>query len=212
MKELLRTNKLAIITSMAILITLGMINQVTFYISLGVMAVIHILRKSTLHEWGLTRPKSWIRTILVSLGLTALMMAIAVIMEITIKMFIDQPADISRFDFIKDNIWMLLGALVAVWFSAGFGEEIIWRGYIMKNIAGFLGDTKKSWIISLIFTSFLFGVLHFYQGPAGMIKTGVAGLFLGIVFIRNGKQNLWINILVHGFIDTISMISIYFSS
>lgn len=130
-------------------------------------------------------------------------------MELIIVQFIEQPTDTSRFDIIKENIWMLLGALLAIWFSAAFGEEIIWRGYIMKYAAQFMGDDKKAWIFSLIITSVLFGALHYYQGPAGMIKTGVAGLFLGTVYILNGKQNLWLNILIHGFVDTISLIAIF---
>ncbi len=209
MKELLRNNKRAILISIAILVALAMINQVTFYISLGVMAIIHILRKSTLKEWGLDRPKSWFRVILKSLALTILMLVIAVAMELIIVQFIQQPTDTSRFDIIKQNIWMLLGALIAVWFSAAFGEEIIWRGYIMKYVAQFMGDNKKAWIFSLVITSVLFGALHYYQGPAGMIKTGVAGLFLGTVYILNGKQNLWLNILIHGFVDTISLVTIF---
>lgn len=212
MKDLLRKNKLAIFLSIILLVVLGMINQVTFLISLGVMVFIHILRKSTLNEWGLSKPKSWPKIIFLSLTLAAVMMTISIGLDELINRYIEQPADISRFDFVKANIWTMLAVLLSVWLTAAFGEEILWRGYIMKNVALFLGDNKKAWIISLLVTSTLFGALHYYQGPVGMIKTGFAGLFLGIVYIANGKQNLWLNILIHGLLNTIAMVSIFLQS
>ncbi len=36
----------------------------------------------------------------------------------------------------------------------------------------------------------MFGVLHLYQGPAGMIRTGVTGLVMGILYVGTG-WHLW---------------------
>ncbi len=50
----------------------------------------------------------------------------------------------------------------------------------------------------------MFGAAHAYQGPTGMIITGVLGLIFAIMYIASGR-NLWLNIVVHGVYDTLSL-------
>ena len=45
---------------------------------------------------------------------------------------------------------------------------------------------------------------HWYQGKSGALSTGIISIFLGLIFIYN-QFNLWLPIIVHGFIDTISI-------
>jgi membrane protease YdiL (CAAX protease family) len=55
----------------------------------------------------------------------------------------------------------------------------------------------------------LFGLAHFYQGPAGMILVFLVGLVMGALFIA-ARRNLWVVILAHGFFDTLGTIAIFF--
>lgn len=78
----------------------------------------------------------------------------------------------------------------------------------MHRIVDLIGERRSSWVISVVFTSLLFGVLHGYQGPSGMIAISFVGMALGGIYLAFGR-NLWLPILVHGFIDSASLYGIY---
>lgn len=59
-------------------------------------------------------------------------------------------------------------------------------------------------------SSLIFGVMHFYQGAAGMAITGIVGFMLAVAYLAAGR-NLWVVIGAHGLIDTVSFVSVYFS-
>jgi membrane protease YdiL (CAAX protease family) len=94
------------------------------------------------------------------------------------------------------------------WTLAAFGEEMFWRGYLMNRVADVFGRTKAAWVLSLVAVSAVFGLAHEYQGLAGWIEEGLAGLALGLMYLRTGK-NLSVPILAHGVSDTIDMVLIF---
>lgn len=96
--------------------------------------------------------------------------------------------------------------LVMSWTFAAFGEEWVFRGYPLTRLAG-LGQ-RAQWV-GLLASSVLFGWAHGYQGPAGMLLTGVIGFALGVLYLRSGR-NLWLNIITHGVTDTIAMLLFHF--
>jgi hypothetical protein len=55
----------------------------------------------------------------------------------------------------------------------------------------------------------LFGIGHYYKGPAGIVNSGVAGLILGGAYLSAGR-NLWAPVLAHGFMDSVVLIANYF--
>ena len=120
----------------------------------------------------------------------------------------NQPIDISQFDELQGNIYYSLVMLIFIWISAGFGEEIIWRGYFMRQLIKFFGDSKLSIVINILLCGVVFGFLHGYQGITGQIITGIIGMILATIFYIK-KYNLWLNIAIHGFFDTIALIIIY---
>ncbi|MDO5979866.1 CPBP family intramembrane glutamic endopeptidase [Flavivirga spongiicola] len=208
---LFRNNKPLIIMSLFLLGGLIVFGQIGFIASIVLMLVIHWFRKSSMEELGLSNPKSWLKVIGLGVLLTIVIMTIVLLLinPLIFELFPPETKDLSRFNNIKGNEGLLILSIIGAWITAGFAEELIWRGYVMKQIAILFGNKRSSWIISLLISSITFGFLHFYQGPIGIIQTGIVGLFFGIIFIVNGKKNLWINIIVHGLIDTISMIALY---
>jgi membrane protease YdiL (CAAX protease family) len=107
--------------------------------------------------------------------------------------------------------WRLLGWIAISWTTAGFGEEIIWRGFFMKQIARLFGEQKRSsWVIGLVLSSIGFGLAHFHQGPGGMLGNGLVGLVYGIFYLRSGR-NLWVPIIAHGLTGTTRFILLYLS-
>ncbi len=161
-------------------------------------------------DLGLRRPDSWPRTL-------ALAAACAVALQAA-DTFVITPAlraaglplpDLSLFAAMEGNLPMLLLFLTVSWTTAGFGEEAIWRGFVMGRAARLFGGSRRGWAAALLSTSVVFGLLHAYQGPTGMVLTGVAGLVFGLLYLGSGR-NLWLPILAHALTDTIGVLALYF--
>ncbi|WP_237276112.1 CPBP family intramembrane glutamic endopeptidase [Tenacibaculum ovolyticum] len=119
------------------------------------------------------------------------------------------PIDYSSFDQLKGNLPACLIALALVWISAGFGEEIIFRGYFMRQFVKFFGESKISMLFNIVLLACFFGFMHSYQGITGQLVTGIVGALLALIFYLR-KYDLWFVIAVHGFFDSIALICIYF--
>ena len=164
----------------------------------------------TLAGLGLERPHSLGRT--VALGFAA---AIAIMVAGTWTLGLIAPVfesgpDVGRFEALRRSPWMLVAALVGAWTAAAFGEEILVRGYMMGHLARWFGGTHGGWAAAAASSSALFGVMHFYQGAAGMALTGIVGFMLAVAYLAVGR-NLWVPIIAHGLIDTVSLVSVYLS-
>lgn len=155
-------------------------------------------------DLGFKFPDSWLRTILVGI-LIAIVLQSAALLQIKLG---GPSPDISSFDQIKNNPLALLGYLTIAWTTAGFGEEIIWRGFIMTQISRLFGGSKTGWTIGLFSSAIIFGLVHAYQGVTGILMTGFTGIVFGLVFL-NSKRNLWASIFAHAFTDSLAFILIY---
>jgi membrane protease YdiL (CAAX protease family) len=148
-------------------------------------------RGDGLSSIGLGRPASWPRTILLALGV----MVVA-------------SVDFSRFDRIRGNLGALVGALLSVWFNSAFGEEVIWRGFLLTRLSHLLGGSRGATWGGVAISSVLFGLLHVYQGLTGVVATGMVGLVFCVFFIW--KRNLWALIIAHGLMHLMSFTALYF--
>src|SRR5262249_29541113 len=92
---------------------------------------------------------------------------------------------------------------------AAFGEEIAYRGYLLAREADLGKRSTAAYWVGIVLVSVLFGVGHFYKGPAGILDSGIAGLILGAAYLLSGR-NLWASVLAHGFIDTFGIILLFF--
>lgn len=81
---------------------------------------------------------------------------------------------------------------------AGLGEEIAYRGYALSAIQ-LLGPGP--WLAALV-SSVAFGVLHAYQGPLGILRTGVIGFILAVPTLLTGS--LVPAILAHILVDLVA--------
>lgn len=101
--------------------------------------------------------------------------------------------------------------IVAVaWFAAGFGEEVLYRGFLMDRLERLAGLRGRPWAV-LVIQALLFGLPHAYQGMGGMVVTAMVGLLLGWIRNRCGG-NLWAAIIAHAAVDTIMMSLAYADS
>lgn len=122
----------------------------------------------------------------------------------------DQP-DMSGYDAMQENLPMLVLMLLGVYITASFGEEIIYRAFLMNRIAELGLGSKGAWALAVILSSVAFGLAHFAWGMVGMVQTGFMGLALGVSYLAVGR-NLWVTILAHGYMDTMLMLQMYFGA
>jgi membrane protease YdiL (CAAX protease family) len=117
--------------------------------------------------------------------------------------------DISRFDRVRGNPGVLVVTLLSVWFNSAFGEELIWRGFLLTRLTHVLGGSRGALWGSVAISSVLFGLVHVYQGLAGVVTTGVIGLVFCVFFVLV-KRNLWVLIIAHGLMHLMSFTAMYF--
>ena len=167
------------------------------------------IRRSGWRAVGLTVYRNWKTTILLGV-------AVGVGLEV-VELFITQPflvrvlhqePDLSVFNSVAGN-WKLLLIFIALsWTLAAFGEEMVYRGYLMNRVAGLLKKTRAAWIVSLIVVHVGFGFAHAYQGATGIIDEGFMGMLLGLVYLRT-RRSLAVPIVAHGVSDSIDMILMF---
>jgi membrane protease YdiL (CAAX protease family) len=167
------------------------------------------VRKLRWRDVGLKRFRNWKTTI--ALGVTA-----GVLLE-CLELFLTQPLlvkflhkqpDLEVFQALQGNAKWTLLALVGTWTLAAFGEEMVYRGYLMNRVADLFNRTRPAWIISLIAVHVGFGLAHAYQGWTGVIDEGLMGLLLGMIYLRTGC-NLSVPIIAHGIGDSIDFLLIF---
>ncbi len=122
---------------------------------------------------------------------------------------IPESADMSGYEYLQGNLPMLLLALIGVFIVSSFGEEVIYRGFLITRISEIGGNAKYSIKTAVVISAVIFGLVHYEWGPMGIVQTGFMGLALGISFLIF-KRNLWILIFAHAYMDAILMVQMYF--
>lgn len=181
-------------------------------ISLLLLWFVSKLRGVGWGDFGLTRPKSWFRTVLLGLGVALAIFGAVVLVINPIKNIIPnlEPRDMSLFNSLQGNLPNLLINMVIMWINAGFIEELLWRGYLMNRLIDLQGkQTKLAWLIALVGSAVIFGIAHTYQGLIGIIHVGAIGFVFGLCYLAVGR-NLWPLIFAHALIDSLDFVGHYF--
>lgn len=142
--------------------------------------------------------------------------AIGIAAAVAIQLWFQLAADLlTRFGapkldtaLIMDHVTaspagLALWVIAVAWFAAGFGEEMIWRGFLTDRLERLKGLAGNAWAIIAI-QAFLFALPHAYQSWTGILVTGGVGLLLGWLRLKTAT-NLWPLIVAHALVDTISM-------
>jgi uncharacterized protein len=101
------------------------------------------------------------------------------------------------------HTYLEAGLFVVLSVSAGLFEEIIFRGYLQKQLA-VLG---RNAIIGIAGSGILFGLAHGYQGTRMMIVIGIYGIFFGI--LAHLRKSLRPGMMAHAFQDSIAGIGLF---
>ena len=125
-----------------------------------------------------------------------------------ISAFFGVEPDYSDLKEIRGNLALLLVFLALSWTLAAFGEEVTFRGFLMKRVAELFGGSRAAWVVSLLLSSMLFGWGHTEQGVSGWVQEGLSGFLLGVLFLLAGR-NLVVPIVAHGVSNTLAFVLIY---
>jgi membrane protease YdiL (CAAX protease family) len=121
---------------------------------------------------------------------------------------LNKGPDLDEFRRLIGNTQLLIIGIALAWILAGFGEEMVWRGYLLNRVADVFGRSTSAWIAAAIFVSLVFGLAHFPQGPTGVIENIIDGAILAGVYFATGR-NLVAPIIAHGIQDTVDVLLIY---
>ncbi len=150
-----------------------------------------------LKDLGFVRPRSWFGGFVfgVALGVTLKFAMKALVMPL----FGAPPVNEVFHHLATDRTQAAIFAAYAI-FGAGFGEELIFRGYLFERSARLFGRSALATVATLLVTSAIFAVLHFKQGLPGIEKAAVVGFVLAATFVANGRR-LWPVMVAHAAFD-----------
>jgi membrane protease YdiL (CAAX protease family) len=122
-----------------------------------------------------------------------------------------ESADMSVYEYLYNNIYMLILTLIGVYIISSFGEEVVYRAFLINRISELGLDTKYGKMATVLISAVIFGLVHYTWGPTGMVSTGVFGLVMGICYLKF-KKKLWILVLAHAYLDTFLLVQVYMTS
>lgn len=155
---------------------------------------------------GLPFPRSWGKTLLWAGGaVIVLLVGSEFVVQPLAHHFWPQAEHISTVIRNSGGWKNVLLSLAIVWGFAAFGEELGYRGYLLNRAAD-LGDRSRlAYVLAMFYVAILFGIGHWYKGPAGVVDSTFSGLVLGTTYLLTGR-NLWAPILAHGMADTVAVV------
>jgi len=168
------------------------LNSMTTILALGLVALgLGVWRFGTVGlglVWpGTTSFVGW------SLGLTAAGMAIVFAFVALRRGLGLHESDFLRHMLPRNTEDRRLFALLSL--SAGIGEELVFRSYLIAVLAVVLRDP---WLAASA-AAVLFAAVHAYQGPVGLVRTAVLGVVLATPLLILGS--IWPAIVAHTAID-----------
>lgn len=158
-------------------------------------------------EIGLSKPNKWWIPVLSAAAAFATIVLLAIFVQPLIQQYTTDP-DISHLLIINQNLPVFILALVLVWITAAFLQELVFRSFFINALDILLGRNSSSPWIAVVISSVVFGLMHAWQGIGGIIMTTLIGFVLGITYLLNGRR-IWSLVVVKGVLDTITLITLY---
>lgn len=118
---------------------------------------------------------------------------------------------ISLIGLIANNNPVSIGAIFNLGIYClfiGIVEEFLCRGWLLNEFLERYSDTKKGTILSIIFSSFIFGVIHFinigetqgvFETLVQVMNAASSGIFLALVYYKT--KNIWVVVFSHALWD-----------
>ena len=148
------------------------------------------------------------RQLLLAVVAIAALRVAAIFLEPIFEALLGGPRNLDRFSDVQGSAGSLVALLAASWTIAAFGEEIAYRIVLMRGFSFVLGDSGTAKWLALVLQALMFGLIHAYQGPTGILSSATSGLIFGAVTLV-GRWSIWPAAIAHGINNTIGILSLY---
>ncbi len=156
-------------------------------------------------ELGFARPRSWLLAIA---GGIALGIVLKLLLKALLLPALGAPPVNAAFHYLAGNTAALPGAIFLMVVGAGFGEEVLFRGFAFERLGKLLGESAAATAAIVLVTSLWFGLEHLSnQGYWGFLQGTIVGLVFGALYAR--WRNLWPLIAAHAAFDLTALAIIY---
>ena len=163
------------------------------------------LSRTPMRALGFGAPRSWTATVAggVLLGITFKLTMKALVMPL-----LGAPPINPQYHYVAGNPAALPGVLAVVLVSAGFGEEVLFRGYMFERLEKLLGRGRVALTATILLSSTLFALAHYHdQRLPGVEQAAVTGLVFGAIYAW--RKQLWAVIIAHAAFDLTAVALIY---
>lgn len=115
--------------------------------------------------------------------------------------------EVVRYAELQGNTALFIGGLLAIWVSAAFAEELLFRGFVQNRLENLLGN-RGGWVLVALLQGGMVGLLHYNEQVSSMVVYGSIAAIFG-AFYYFGGRNLWHLVLFHGLRDSMALTQIY---
>lgn len=179
------------------------------YVGASVAAAVLFIRAGVpVRRVGFTGGQSPLFYLALGIAGVALLQLAGALLEPLWERIFGAQRDLARFAAVEGSVSQLAVVLALNWTVAAFGEEIAFRILLMRGVAFALGDSRIAFAVALIVQAIVFGLVHAYQGPAGVAGATVSGLIYGGLTLA-ARGSIWPAALAHGLNNTIGLLAIY---
>jgi hypothetical protein len=167
---------------------------------------LHILvAGDCLESLGLRKGQAWLDLLLGAAG-SLVLLAMKLGFQATLARFLpaSPPAEeiVELLSGLSRNPWLLAVWLGPVVWIGIAGFEELWRAFMLRRLWRVWSGRIGRWA-SLLIVSALFGLAHFYQGPAAVVEIGLMSIPMGWVFMATGRLRTLI--VAHALYDSIQI-------
>ena len=163
------------------------------------------LSRTPWRHLGFVRPRSWARTIVIGIVFGV---ALKFAMKSIVMPLLGAPPVNGPFHFLAHNPAEVPWMLYIIFVTAGFGEEVLFRGWAFERFGKLLGRSGWAKAVAVLVTSAWFGYAHYgFQGMPGVQNATVVGLAFGSVFAVTGR--IYLLMIAHTAFDLAAYAMIY---
>jgi len=154
---------------------------------------------------GFIRPRSWLATVSAGIAFGAVF---KLVMKAVVMPLLGAAPINPAYHYLAGNTAALPGMFVLVLFGAGFGEELVFRGFLFERLGKLFGSEFPGKAATVLITSALFGLIHYPgQGLAGVEQAAFTGLAFGTIFAMTGS--IFFPMIAHAAFDVMAVLIIY---
>jgi membrane protease YdiL (CAAX protease family) len=142
------------------------------------------------------RGSTWWRDALATVLLTALTLGVPMLTRGPLERILPRAPDSglgNLFGGLAQNPWafvLFVGPMLLI----GVGQEELTRVFFLSRLWKLSPAHGWRWF-GIVLSAVLFGLGHLYQGPAGVVSTGISGLIMAIYYLVFGR--IWPMVFAH---------------